>query len=110
MYDTTSAHCVPCQTGRAPLSQAEAMARMAQLPGWELLPSGLAIVKYFACKDFYHTMAFVNAVAWVAHQEDHHPDLELNYHGCTVRYSTHAAGGLTDNDFICAAKVNDLLH
>jgi 4a-hydroxytetrahydrobiopterin dehydratase len=54
-------------------------------------------------------MAFVNAVAWIAHGEDHHPDLSVHYNRCVVRYSTHAVGGLTDNDFICAAKVNALV-
>jgi 4a-hydroxytetrahydrobiopterin dehydratase len=55
-------------------------------------------------------MAFVNAVAWVAHREDHHPDLEVSYKRCRVRYSTHAIGGLSENDFICAAKLNALLE
>ena len=55
-------------------------------------------------------MAFVNAVAWIAHQEDHHPDLEVGYNRCHVRYSTHAIGGLSANDMICAAKIDDLLE
>jgi 4a-hydroxytetrahydrobiopterin dehydratase len=63
----------------------------------------------FQFKNYYETMAFVNAVAWVAHREDHHPDLEVGYNKCTVRYSTHSVGGLSENDFICAAKVDSLL-
>jgi len=55
-------------------------------------------------------MAFVNAIAWMAHQEDHHPDLEVSYNFCRVRYTTHAIGGLSENDFICAAKVDALLQ
>ncbi|EGQ63942.1 pterin-4-alpha-carbinolamine dehydratase, partial [Acidithiobacillus sp. GGI-221] len=63
----------------------------------------------FRFKNFYETMAFVNAVAWISHREDHHPDLELGYNRCVVHYSTHAIGGLSENDFICAARVDALL-
>jgi 4a-hydroxytetrahydrobiopterin dehydratase len=69
-----------------------------------------AIRKKYAFKNFYETMSFVNAVAWIANHEDHHPDLEVSYRNCTVRYSTHAVGGLSANDFICAAKVEQLLR
>jgi len=60
-------------------------------------------------RDYYQTIAFVNALAWVAHAEDHHPDIEAGYNRCLVRYSTHAIGGLSDNDFICAARIDALL-
>ena len=59
-------------------------------------------------KDYYETMAFVNATAWISHQEGHHPDLEVGYSQCRVRYTTHAIGGLSENDFICAAKIDRL--
>jgi 4a-hydroxytetrahydrobiopterin dehydratase len=68
-----------------------------------------AIRREFRFKNFYETMAFVNAVAWISHREDHHPDLDLGYNRCVVHYSTHAIGGLSENDFICAARVNALL-
>jgi 4a-hydroxytetrahydrobiopterin dehydratase len=71
--------------------------------------AGQAIRREFRFKNFYETMAFVNAVAWISHREDHHPDLELGYNHCVVHYSTHATGGLSENDFICAARVDALL-
>ena len=80
---------------------------LRELVGWEL--TGQEIAREFRFKDFHQTMAFVNAVAWVSHREDHHPDLEVGYNRCRVRYSTHAVGGLSENDFICAAKVNELV-
>jgi 4a-hydroxytetrahydrobiopterin dehydratase len=83
---------------------------MSQLDdGWNLADDGLEISRDFQFKDFHQTMAFVNAVAWIAHREDHHPDLEVGYGHCRVRFSTHAVGGLSQNDFICAAKVDELL-
>jgi 4a-hydroxytetrahydrobiopterin dehydratase len=83
---------------------------MSQLDdGWNLADNGLEISRDFEFKDFHQTMAFVNAVAWIAHREDHHPDLEVGYGRCRVRFSTHAVGGLSQNDFICAAKVDELL-
>jgi 4a-hydroxytetrahydrobiopterin dehydratase len=75
---------------------------------------GDGIVRQFDFKDYYRTMAFVNAVAWIAHAEDHHPDMTVSYNRCTVRYSTHSVnegrGGLSINDFICAAKVDALFN
>ena len=76
------------------------------LPGWEL--AGGEIAKTYKFKNYYETIAFVNAVAWVSHAEDHHPDLEVGYNKCRVKYSTHSVGGLSENDFICAAKVEGL--
>ena len=80
---------------------------LAKLPGWSR--AGNAITKTFSFKNYYETMAFVNAVAWIAHRQDHHPDLEVGYNKCRVRYSTHSAGGLTDMDFAGARAVEDLL-
>jgi 4a-hydroxytetrahydrobiopterin dehydratase len=67
--------------------------------------TGTAIERHFIFKNFHQTMAFTNAVAWIAHQENHHPDLKIGYQNCIVTYSTHAINGLTENDFICAAKI-----
>ena len=79
---------------------------LAELPGWSV-SEGL-LVKRFDFKNYYETMAFVNMVAWVAHREDHHPDLEVGYNRCRVSYSTHSVGGLSGNDFICAAHIEAL--
>ena len=101
--------CRPCEGGVAPLDRAAAEALLAQVPGWTLDPEARSIQREFRFPDFHHTMAFVNAVAWIAHREDHHPDLEVAYGRCRVRYSTHAIRGLSENDFICAAKIDALL-
>ncbi|MGB7157252.1 MAG: 4a-hydroxytetrahydrobiopterin dehydratase [Tepidisphaeraceae bacterium] len=81
--------------------------RLKSLTGWEL--AGKAIRKTYAFANYYETMAFVNGIAWIAHRADHHPDLEVGYNKCTVRYSTHSAGGLTENDFAAAAEVEALM-
>lgn len=99
--------CKPCEGGVAPLEQQQITDLLAQLPGWELV--GNAIAKSYGFRNYYETLAFVNATAWISHREDHHPDLEVGYRQCRVRYSTHAIGGLSENDFICAAKVEALL-
>jgi 4a-hydroxytetrahydrobiopterin dehydratase len=67
------------------------------------------IERTFTFKNYYETMAFVNAVAFISHQEDHHPDMEVGYKTCKVRYFTHSIKGLSENDFICAAKVDKLI-
>ena len=82
---------------------------LTQVPGWLLIEEGRVLSRTFAFKDYWETMAFVNAVAWIAHGADHHPDLGVHYNRCVVRYSTHDAGGVTENDFICAARVSALL-
>jgi 4a-hydroxytetrahydrobiopterin dehydratase len=100
-------HCAPCEGGTPPLGEEEAGRLLAQLEGWEM--EGGAIAKLFRFKNYGRTMAFVNAVAWIAFQENHHPDLHVGYNTCRVTYTTHAIGGLSENDFICAAKVEALL-
>jgi 4a-hydroxytetrahydrobiopterin dehydratase len=94
------------QEGSA-MAEADIRARLKQVDGWSLADG--AIEKTFKFPDYHHTMAFVNALAWVAHTEDHHPDLAVSYNRCTVRYNTHSVGGISINDFICAAKVDALL-
>jgi 4a-hydroxytetrahydrobiopterin dehydratase len=85
----------------------EALAgRLSKLTDWAL--AGDSIVKTFRFEDYHQTMAFVNAVAWIAHQTNHHPDLEVGYNRCVVRYSTHDAGGITEKDFACAERVESL--
>ena len=76
--------------------------------GWRIADDGKSLRRAYGFKDFYRTMAFVNAVAWVANVEDHHPDLEVGYNYCRVMFATHSVGGLSENDFICAAKLDAL--
>ena len=102
--------CIPCPVGAAPLTVEICQTYLRkESPGWTLSLDGKSIERRVQFKNYYETMAFVNAVAWVAHQEDHHPDLEVHYDHCLIRYNTHTVGGLSENDFICAAKVNMLL-
>ena len=102
-------HCKPCEGGVPPLSRAEAEGLMSQLaPGWQLADDAKSIRREFRFKDFYRTMSFVNALAHVANVEDHHPDLEVGYGYCRVLFTTHAVKGLSENDFICAAKADRL--
>lgn len=104
-------HCKACEGGVEPLTHAEAGKLLKQVhPDWSLNEDGKEISRNFRFKNYHQTMAFVNATAWISHQEDHHPDLEVGYSRCLVRYSTHAIGGLSENDFICAAKIDALLE
>lgn len=98
--------CKPCEGGTKPMSPDEIREHLKQVPGWEYADG--AIERTFEFKNYYRTTAFVNAVVWIAHNEDHHPDIAFGYKKCSVRYSTHAIGGISENDFICAAKVNAL--
>lgn len=104
--ELASRHCKPCEGGASPLSLAEAERQLAELSGWELADS--VISKRFEFKNYCQTMAFVNAVAWIAQSQGHHSDLEVSYRSCRVSYTTHAIGGLSENDFICAARVDAL--
>ncbi len=95
----------------APLSAMGQQAMLGQLNGWQIdtkVPGG-ALHRQFTFPDFHHTMAFVNAVAWIAHQQDHHPDMAVSYNTCTLRWATHSVGGVSLNDFICAARVEALI-
>jgi 4a-hydroxytetrahydrobiopterin dehydratase len=108
MIDLAQRKCEACNAGMPRLTAEQIGQGLQQLQGWEHREG--EIRKRFSFKNYYQTMAFVNAVAWIAHAEDHHPDLEVSYNTCTVRYSTHAIGGVSDNDLICAAKVDRLLQ
>ncbi len=93
--------------GGAPLADVDVQRHLAALTGWAL--DGAAIAKTFRFADFHRTMAFVNAVAWIAQADDHHPDFDVGYGHCALRLSTHSVGGVSINDFIVAAKVDALL-
>jgi 4a-hydroxytetrahydrobiopterin dehydratase len=98
--------CKPCEGGVPPLTDEEVAALLARLDGWQR--QGNAITKTYSFRNYYETMAFVNATAWISHREDHHPDLAVGFKECRVTYCTHAIGGLSENDFICAAKIDAL--
>jgi 4a-hydroxytetrahydrobiopterin dehydratase len=105
--DLAERKCRPCEGGVPALAAAEAQRLLAQVSSeWRLTQEGRAIRREFGFRDFYRTMSFVNALAHLANIEDHHPDLELGYNYCRVTYTTHAIGGLSENDFVCAAKVD----
>jgi 4a-hydroxytetrahydrobiopterin dehydratase len=112
MTELSEKKCVPCEGGVAALTREEAEKLRAKLsPGWQLSDDAKAgaprlIRREFTFKNFYRTMSFVNAIAHIANIEDHHPDLEIGYSYCRVVFSTHAIKGLSENDFICAAKVD----
>ena len=106
--DLAGKQCKPCEGGMPPLTNTEADELMRQLEGWQRFDH--LIGKTYRFKDYYQTMAFVNAIAWMAHRENHHPELKVAYNSCQVEYSTHAINGLSENDFICAAKADALLR
>jgi 4a-hydroxytetrahydrobiopterin dehydratase len=95
-----------CREGAPGLAVEELDAHVAALPDWALNDG--KIVKTFLFANYHETIAFVNALAWIAHHEDHHPDLQVHYNRCVVVFSTHSAGGVTLNDVICAAKAERL--
>jgi 4a-hydroxytetrahydrobiopterin dehydratase len=110
MEDLRSRRSAPRSAGTPPLTRQAAEAMRAQLhPDWRLADEGKALTRTLAFRDYHEVMAFVNALAWISHREDHHPDLSVHYNKVVVRYSTHSVGGLSDNDFICAAKLDALL-
>jgi 4a-hydroxytetrahydrobiopterin dehydratase len=103
--------CKPCEGDVAALTATEAGELLKELaPHWTLQADNKTISAQFNFRNYWQTTAFVNAVAWIAHQENHHPDISFGYKSCTISYSTHAIGGLSENDFICAAKVDALLR
>lgn len=105
-----SRRCRPCEGGVPPLDPGEVAGLMPALhPDWQLADEGRSLRRNFAFTGFNRTIGFVNAVAWIASTEGHHPQLEVGYRNCVVVWRTHAIGGLSENDFICAAKVDRLL-
>jgi 4a-hydroxytetrahydrobiopterin dehydratase len=109
MSELAALRCVMSETGLPKVTDDALRQLMAEVPGWRLNDKKDAIARTYTFRNYYETLAFVNAVAWIAHGENHHPDLTVHYDSCVVRWNTHAAGGLTENDFICAAKVSALL-
>lgn len=109
MSDLSHKHCESCEGIGHALTPEQITQLTPQLSqGWVVSADHKSIKKSFSFKNFYETMAFANALAWIANIENHHPDLELGYNYCHVTFMTHALKGLSHNDFICAAKI-DLL-
>lgn len=100
-------HCLTPAKGLVALGTEEQRHYLAQVSGWQLADTG-ELRREFRFKDYYHTLAFVNAVAWIAHQQDHHPEMVVGYNRCQVSFTTHAVDGLSINDFISAAHINQL--
>jgi 4a-hydroxytetrahydrobiopterin dehydratase len=110
MTDLSTKHCESCEGIGQALTSAQIEKLMPQLnQSWEVSSAHTQLKRTYKFNNFYETMAFVNALAWIANVENHHPDLEVGYNYCHVTYMTHALKGLTHNDFICAAKTDKLL-
>lgn len=108
MPDLSQRHCITPEQGLSLLESKQIADYLAEIDGWQSDKDGNTIEKEFRFKDFYQTMAFVNAVAWIANRENHHPDLQVGYNRCLVSYTTHDVDGLSINDFICAARIDTL--
>jgi 4a-hydroxytetrahydrobiopterin dehydratase len=107
MSELAARKCKPCEGGMPALTPTEAGRLLTQISSaWTITENAQAIRREFRFRDFYRTMSFVNALAHLANIEDHHPDLQVGYNYCRVTYTTHAIGGLSENDFVCAAKVD----
>lgn len=108
--DLGEKHCESCEGIGEALNAEQIKNLLPQLSDdWAVSADGKRIKKSFSFKNFYQTMAFVNALAWIANSENHHPDLECGYDYCHVTFMTHALQGLSHNDFICAAKIDALM-
>ena len=110
MTELSAKRCLPCEGGIKPLNATEAGEMRAKLRDeWQLINDNTAIEATFKFKNYFRTLAFVNALAYIAIQEDHHPDISFTFNTCTIKYWTHAINGLSENDYICAAKADTLL-
>lgn len=107
MSDMTEKSCAPCEGGVSPMTEDQVHEQLKDLAGWAYVDG--EITRTYTFKNYYETAAFVNAAVWIAQREDHHPDICFGYKTCTIRYSTHSIGGISENDFTCAAKINALV-
>lgn len=110
MSDLSQKKCQACEGGIEPLNRNEAANLLKKIPGWRLDDDTKKITRKFMFKGFYATMSFVNAVAHIVQQQGHHPDMLVGFNYCDINFTTHAIDGLTENDFICAAKINAFLE
>jgi 4a-hydroxytetrahydrobiopterin dehydratase len=102
-------HCTDCAPGTPPLDPARCATLLADLDGWSLERDGRALCRRFDFKGFAKAVEMANLAAWLGNRQGHHPDIAFGWGYCTVTFTTHAAGGLTENDFICAARLDALL-
>ena len=109
MKNLSEKHCQACEGGIPPLKDTEINDALNQLQNWEYDAKNKCIRKTFQFKGFLKTVSFVNAVAWIANTENHHPTVTFSFNTCAITYQTHAVDGLTENDFICAAKIDRLI-
>jgi len=109
--DLANRSCKPCEGGVPALSAEQAVELKEALHAdWSLVDDGTTLSRTFRFPAYSRSLGFANAVAWIAIVEGHHPDMIVRYGSCTVNYTTHAIGGLSDNDFICAAKIDRLVE
>jgi 4a-hydroxytetrahydrobiopterin dehydratase len=106
----TPLHQQHCQADTKPkrLTKEQCQHYLDETVNWNYSEQEQVISRHFSFKDYYQTIAFINAVAWIVHQENHHPDISFAYNSCTIHFTTHSANGITEFDFICAARVNQL--
>ncbi len=103
-------NCKPCEGGIDRLGPDRTVNLLKQVPGWMLSDDSKSIHREFRFKGFFKTVSFINALAWIANQQGHHPDFSAGYNYCEVTFTTHAIEGLSENDFICASRVNALVE
>jgi 4a-hydroxytetrahydrobiopterin dehydratase len=109
MLELTQQTCQDYPKGSPALTETETQSLINQCEGWQANDTNTEIIRDYRFKNYYETISFVNAIAWICHTENHHPDLTVTYNHCIVRFSTHSVSGLSTNDFICAAKANALI-
>jgi 4a-hydroxytetrahydrobiopterin dehydratase len=109
MKDLTQKRCVPCEGGVPPFSLSQVGEYIQYTPGWSLEDENTKITRKFTFKDFAEALAFVNKVGEIAEREGHHPDIKFSWGYALIELSTHAIKGLSENDFILAAKINRLI-
>lgn len=99
--------CKPCEGGIDPLKTDRVARLLKQIPEWQLTDDALAVSRRYQFDHFNQTISFVNLLAWIANRQGHHPEFTVGFYHCEVRFTTHAIGGLSENDFICAARLDD---
>lgn len=107
MTSVNKNRCLPCEGISAILSSDTVNKMLSKIQGWNLDENkGTYIYRIFQFDNFAQNMAFINVVAWIAEKEGHHPNIEVEFTFCKVKFWTHSIGGLSENDFICAEKIN----
>lgn len=110
MPDLLSLRCQHYDHKAPQLTDSEINKLLKAIPGWQLTPDKPLIYRQFRFKNYYETIAFINAVAWIVHYQDHHPVIRIEYNRCNIEFTTHSINNLSLNDFICAAQINSIEH